>query len=54
RVRVVPAMPAFYDKPQSIEDIIAFVVDRALDAAGLDYPLRHTWRGSHGSEGDSP
>lgn len=42
--RVVPAMPAFYTEPRSIEDMIAFVVDRALQAADLDVPLRRAWR----------
>lgn len=43
-VRVVPAMPAFYTQPESIDDMIDFVVDRALDAAGLGLPVRHRWR----------
>jgi 4-hydroxy-3-polyprenylbenzoate decarboxylase len=43
-VRVVPAMPGFYGKPESVEDLIAFVVDRALAAAGLELPLRRPWR----------
>jgi 4-hydroxy-3-polyprenylbenzoate decarboxylase len=42
-VRVVPAMPAFYNKPESIEDMVEFVVDRALDAAELELPLRKRW-----------
>ncbi len=42
-VRVVPASPAFYFKPESIEDLLAFVVDRAIQAAGIDLPLRHPW-----------
>ncbi len=42
-VRIVPAMPAFYSRPENIDDMIAFVVDRALRAAGLDVPLRTAW-----------
>ncbi len=42
---VVPAMPAFYTKPRDLEDVLAFVVDRALASAGLDIPMRRTWRG---------
>jgi len=41
---VVPAMPAFYTKPVDLEDAIAFVVDRAIQSAGVDLPLRKTWR----------
>jgi len=44
-VRVVPAMPAFYFRPRSMEELIEFVVDRAIQAAGLPLPLRHPWEG---------
>ncbi|HTE07067.1 MAG TPA: UbiX family flavin prenyltransferase [Planctomycetota bacterium] len=44
--RIVPAMPAFYFRPRSIEDLLEFVVDRALQAAGLPLPLRHPWEGA--------
>jgi len=43
-VRVVPAMPAFYAHPESIEDLLEFMVDRAIQSAGIDLPLRHPWR----------
>jgi 4-hydroxy-3-polyprenylbenzoate decarboxylase len=43
-VHVVPAAPAFYHHPADIEDLVAFVVDRAITCAGLDLPLRHPWR----------
>ena len=42
--RIVPAMPAFYTQPESIDDMIDFVVDRALDAAELGLPVRRRWR----------
>lgn len=51
--RIVPAMPAFYFRPEGIEDLIEFVVDRALQAAGLDAPLRHPWTGVGEAGGDS-
>lgn len=47
-VRVVPAMPAFYFRPASMEELIEFVVDRAIQAAGLPLPLRHPWEGPPG------
>ncbi|MHC4846643.1 MAG: UbiX family flavin prenyltransferase [Planctomycetota bacterium] len=43
--RIVPASPGFYFKPQGIEDLIEFVVDRTLQAAGIPAPLRHPWTG---------
>jgi 4-hydroxy-3-polyprenylbenzoate decarboxylase len=49
--RIVPAMPAFYFRPASIEDLVEFVVDRAIQAAGLPLPLRHPWTGAEGVEG---
>jgi len=49
-VAVVPAMPGFYTQPTTLDDAIDFVVDRALQAAGLDAPLREVWRAP--SEGE--
>jgi 4-hydroxy-3-polyprenylbenzoate decarboxylase len=45
-VRVVPAMPAFYFRPAGQQELVEFVVDRAIQAAGLPLPLRHPWTGS--------
>lgn len=36
---VVPAMPAFYQRPQSIDDLVSFVVGKALDVIGLEHSL---------------
>ena len=30
-VKLVPAMPAFYQKPRSINDLVDFVVGRVLE-----------------------
>ncbi|MEH1950257.1 MAG: flavin prenyltransferase UbiX, partial [Nostoc sp.] len=35
-VRVVPAIPAWYHNPQTIEDLVDFVVARALDQLDID------------------
>ncbi|MEO1393101.1 MAG: flavin prenyltransferase UbiX [Cyanobacteria bacterium J06634_5] len=43
--RIVPAVPAWYHRPQSIEDLVDFVVARALDQLAIDcVPLRR-WEG---------
>ena len=43
--RIVPAIPAWYHNPQTIEDLVDFVVARALDQLGIDcVPLRR-WQG---------
>jgi 4-hydroxy-3-polyprenylbenzoate decarboxylase len=41
---VVPANPAFYQKPQSIDDIIDFVVSRVLDQIGIANNLFPRWQ----------
>jgi len=43
---IVPAMPAFYFRPSSLEQALEFVVDRALQAARTGLPLRHPWTGA--------
>ncbi len=49
-VRIVPAIPAWYHHPQTIEDLVDFVVARALDQFELDcVPLRR-WDGGKHSE----
>jgi len=43
--RIVPAIPAWYHHPQTIDDLVDFVVARALDQVDLDcVPLRR-WQG---------
>lgn len=42
--RIVPAIPAWYHRPETIEDLVDFVVARALDQFDLDcVPLRR-WK----------
>ena len=33
---ICPAIPSYYSKPQSVDDLAATVVDRVLDLAGFD------------------
>jgi 4-hydroxy-3-polyprenylbenzoate decarboxylase len=40
---VLPAMPAFYTRPKSIEDMIDFVVGRICDQLGVEHRLFHRW-----------
>jgi flavin prenyltransferase len=42
--RIVPAIPAWYHHPQSIEDLVDFVVARALDQFGLDCVPLERWK----------
>ena len=43
-VDIVPAMPAFYHKPQKLEDIIDFVVGKVLDLLDIPHSLFRRWR----------
>jgi 4-hydroxy-3-polyprenylbenzoate decarboxylase len=40
---ILPAMPAFYTRPQSIADIIDFVVGRVCDQLGVEHDLLKRW-----------
>lgn len=40
---VLPAMPGFYNLPQSLDDIVDFVVGRALDQLGVEHHLVRRW-----------
>lgn len=41
---ICPACPGFYLRPQSIEDLVDFVVGRVLDLLGLPHDLRIRWK----------
>lgn len=43
--RIVPAIPAWYHNPQSIEDLVDFVVARALDQLEIDCVPLKRWQG---------
>jgi len=52
---VMPASPAFYPRPRSVDDMVDFVVGRVMDALGVDNDLYARWgsvgRGPTGSRG---
>ncbi|GAV11138.1 flavin prenyltransferase UbiX [Paenibacillus sp. chi10] len=45
-VRIVPAMPAFYYHPQTLDDIINFLVGKVLDCMDIDHQLFTRWGNS--------
>lgn len=42
-VRMIPAMPAFYFGPQTIDDLVAFLVGKVLDSLGIEHALFRRW-----------
>ena len=44
-VRIVPAIPAWYHNPQTIEDLVDFVVARTLDQLDIDCVPINRWQG---------
>lgn len=42
---VLPAMPAFYTNPESVCDMIDFIVARICDQLGVDHQLLKRWGG---------
>lgn len=42
---VVPAMPSFYAKPESVSSLVDTVVGRLLDQIGLEHDLLKRWGG---------
>ena len=42
-VYILPAMPAFYHKPENLEDLVDFVVGRVLDQLNVEHCLYRRW-----------
>lgn len=40
---VLPAMPAYYTKPQSVADMVDFIVGRICDQLGVEHQLLRRW-----------
>ncbi len=47
---IMPAAPGFYHHPQSIEDLIDFMVARILDHLGVQHQLSQRWGYGHKPE----
>lgn len=40
---VLPAMPAFYQRPTTVDDLVGFVVGKILDVLGVEHSLFDRW-----------
>ncbi|HYN86698.1 MAG TPA: flavin prenyltransferase UbiX [Pyrinomonadaceae bacterium] len=47
--RIVPASPAFYHRPQTIEELVDHLVFRVLDQLGVPHSQATRWRGLTGA-----
>ncbi|MCS6767682.1 MAG: UbiX family flavin prenyltransferase [Candidatus Nitrosocaldus sp.] len=44
-VVILPAMPGFYHRPRSIDDLINHIVGKVLDQFGIEHDLFRRWEG---------
>ncbi|MEZ3498555.1 non-oxidative hydroxyarylic acid decarboxylases subunit B [Pantoea sp. KPR_PJ] len=49
-VAMVPPMPAFYNHPAVIDDVINHIITRVLDQFGLKFPEAKRWQGLNVAE----
>jgi len=42
-VKIIPAMPGFYNQPKTIEDLVNFVVGRILDSMKIRHSIYRRW-----------
>ncbi len=42
-VKMVPAMPAFYHRPRTLEEAVDFLVGKVLDTVGIGHKLFKRW-----------
>lgn len=40
---ILPAMPGFYHQPQTLEDLVTFIVGKILDTLGVPHQLFKPW-----------
>lgn len=41
--RIIPAMPAFYHKPQTVIELVDYMVGKVLDQLGVEHELYRRW-----------
>ncbi len=44
---IMPACPAFYPRPESVDEMVDFVVGRIMDQLGIEHGLYRRWDGDY-------
>lgn len=47
---MMPPVPAFYDHPESVDELVTQTVGRALDCLGVEARRTHRWSGQRGGQ----
>jgi 4-hydroxy-3-polyprenylbenzoate decarboxylase len=42
-VKIIPAMPAFYQRPKSLDELVQFLVGKVLDSLEIEHELFTRW-----------
>jgi 4-hydroxy-3-polyprenylbenzoate decarboxylase len=51
---IIPASPGFYHRPESIEDLVGFVVQKVLDRLGIEMSGAFRWSGKAPGKNPKP
>jgi flavin prenyltransferase len=51
---ILPPMPAFYNHPQTVDDVVEHTVGRILDQFAIDVPSATRWAGEMGTGAGTP
>jgi 4-hydroxy-3-polyprenylbenzoate decarboxylase len=52
-VRIVPPMPAFYQRPSTVDEVVDHIAIRVLDQLDLPVPEASRWQGMHAARTSS-
>ncbi|GIQ67552.1 UbiX family flavin prenyltransferase [Xylanibacillus composti] len=46
-VKIAPAMPGFYNGPQTLDEIVGFMVGKVMDLMNIDHEIYRRWSAKH-------